>query len=240
MVQNRFKSIHFLKILRNIFILGGIFFLASIALAFTSLPYRGIHWLGTSKSEMKRNPKAIVLMGGSGMPSESNLMRSWYAGKAARTFPDATLVIAMPGEITDSLGTPQKLKKELVLRGAGEQRIIFENKGTNTRAQALNCKKLLKEKESVLLITSPAHARRSILSFRKAGFEKVNALPAFENAAEADFSFRDDKLGGNNKLIPAAGRNISMRYQIWNHLKYEIAIAREGMALLYYKCRGWI
>ena len=46
--------------------------------------------------------------------------------------------------------------------------------------------------------------------------------------------------GGNKTLLPNVGSNTSVRYQFWNHLKYEIMIAREMTALTYYKLRGWI
>ncbi len=234
------KSIYFLRILRKLFVLIGIFFSICVLLALTEQPFWGYHWLGTSKSELKWKPDFIVLLGGGGMPSESNLMRSWYAEKAAKSFPEATVLIAIPGEITDSLSTPQLMKKELVLRGINPEKIVFENEATNTRAQAINCKQIIKMQTPVLLITSPEHMRRAVLCFQKTGFEKVNALPAFENALEADLSFIDDELGGNKMLVPDVGKSINMRYQLWNHLKYEILIAREIMALTYYKLRGWI
>jgi len=234
------KSIYFLRILRNLLTVIGIFFLLCIFLALTEQPYWGYHWLGTSKSELKWNPDFIVVLGGGGMPSQSNLMRGWYAGKAAKSFPKATVVISIPGDISDSLSTPQIMKKELILRGINPKKIIFEQDGTNTRAQALNCKNFIKMQISVLLITSPEHMRRAVLSFRKAGFEKVNGLPAFENVLEADLKFDDDKLGGNKTLMPDVGESINARYQLWNHLKYEILIARELTALTYYRLRGWI
>ncbi len=240
MAKTKFKSIYFLRILRIFFVLSGIFLLAVVILAFTTLPFWGIHWLGTSKAKLKWEPETIVLLGGGGMPSESNLMRSWFAGQAARSFPGASLVIAMPGDIADSLSTPQLMKKELVLRGVNPQKIQFENEGTNTRAQALNCEKMLHTSKSVLLITSPDHTRRAVLCFQKVGFEKVNALPTFENATEADLTFRDDELGGRKTPAPDVGQSIQIRYQVWNHLKYEITFAREMLALAYYKLRGWI
>jgi uncharacterized SAM-binding protein YcdF (DUF218 family) len=240
MTKTKIKSIYFLRILRIFFVLSGIFFLAAVVLAFTTLPFWGIHWLGTSKAELKWEPETIVLLGGGGMPSESNLMRSWFAGKAARSFPEASLIIAMPGDIADSVSTPQLMKKELVLRGVNPQIILFESEGTNTRAQALNCEKILGNSSSVLLITSPDHTRRAILCFEKVGFEKVNALPTFENATEADLTFKDDELGGRKTAAPDVGQSIQIRYQLWNHLKYEITFAREMMALAYYKLRGWI
>ena len=239
-IKHKVKSIYFLRILRNLMVLIGIFFCVCIILALTEQPYWGYYWLGTSKSELKWKPTHIVLLGGGGMPSQSNLMRCWYAEQAAKSFPNATLIIAIPGEVTDSLSTPQLVKKELILRGVNPEIIMFESDATNTRAQALNCLNHVKMQSPVLLITSPEHMRRAVLSFRKAGFEKINALPAFENALEADLSFKDDELGGNKTVVPDVGGSINARYQLWNHLKYEILIAREMFALAYYRLRGWI
>lgn len=240
MLKTKIKSIYFLRLLRNLLVLIGIFFSTCLILALTEQPYWGYYWLGTSKSELKWEPEVIVLLGGGGMPSQSNLMRSWYTEKAAKSFPCAKIIIAMPGEISDSLSTPQLMKKELKQRGINTGQIIFEAKATNTRSQALNCQQHVKMQTPILLVTSPEHMRRSVLCFQKVGFEKVNALPAFENAAEADFSFTDDELGGNTILVPDVGKSINVRYQLWNHLKYEILIAREFVALSYYKLRGWI
>ncbi|HKI88640.1 MAG TPA: YdcF family protein, partial [Draconibacterium sp.] len=238
MAKIKIKNIYFFRILRNFVLLFGLIFLICVVLAFTTLPYWGYHWLGTSKSQLTTKPQTLVLLGGGGMPSESNLMRGWYMEKAAKTFTNTNIIIAMPGDLTDSLSTPQLMKKELELRGIQPNRISFENKGTNTRAQALNCQGMIKMQSPILLVTSPEHMRRAVLCFRKAGFEKVNALPAFENAVEADLSFRDDELGGNTVLLPDVGQNINVRYQVWNHLKYEILFAREMTALVYYKLRG--
>jgi uncharacterized SAM-binding protein YcdF (DUF218 family) len=240
MNRTRTKSIVFLRILRNLAAGFGIFFLACVILALTEQPYWAYHWLGTSKAEMKWKPEVIVVLGGGGMPSQSNLMRGWYAVKAAESFPEAKIIFAMPGDISDSLSTPELMKIELEVRGIQAEKIGFEPDGTNTRAQALNCAKLIDVKTPVLLVTSPEHMRRSVLCFQKAGFEKVNGLPAFENATEADLKFEDDKLGGNKTLVPDVGENINARYQLWNHLKYEILIAREITALAYYRLRGWI
>lgn len=238
--MNKIKSIYFLRLLRNLFVLIGIFFSICVLLALTSQPFWGYHWLGTSKSEFKCTPNSIILLGGGGMPSQSALMRSWYVEQAARSFAKANIIIAMPGDLEDSLSTPQLMKKELQIRGIDANRIRFENKGTNTRAQALNCQGLIKMQSAILLVTSPEHMRRSVLCFQKAGFEKVNALPAFENDVEADLTFDDNKLGGKKMFLPDIGKNTNMRYQLWNHLKYEILIAREMGALTYYKLRGWI
>ena len=84
MINTNIKSIYFLRLLRNLFVLIGIFFSICIVLALTTQPFWGYHWLGTSKSELKWEPQSIVLLGGGGMPSQSALMRSWYVEKAAK------------------------------------------------------------------------------------------------------------------------------------------------------------
>ncbi len=240
MVKTGIKNIYFLRLLRNFFVLIGIFFTACVLLALTSAPFWGYHWLGTSKSELTTKPEYIVLLGGGGMPSQSNLMRSWYVAHARNSFPRAKVIVAMPGDVLDSTSTPNKMKEELVLRGIADSSIILATEGTNTRSQALICSGFVRFQTPILLVSSPEHMRRAVMCFKKAGFENVNALPAFENAAEADFSFEDDELGGNKLLVPDVGKNMNMRYQLWNHLKYEILIAREIFALSYYRLRGWI
>ena len=81
--------------------------------------------------------------------------------------------------------------------------------------------------------------RRSMLCFRKAGFEDIGGCPAFEYAIETDMTAIKDDLGGN-RLIPGINRSISLRYRFWTHLKYEVLIFREYFALAYYKLKGWI
>ena len=236
----KIKIIQILRYLRIFLQAMGLFFLVMVIVAFTTLPYWGIHWLGTSRSVLKWEPVTIILLGGGGMPSESNLMRCWFAVTAWKSFPGADLVIAMPGNTNDSLSTPALIAGELIKKGVDAGRIRYENMGRNTRAQALECSRLLNIESPVLLVSSPEHMRRAVLTFKKAGFKKINALPAFENATEASLRFEDDSLGGNRMMVPDIGNSISVRYQFWNHLKYEIIFARELMALLYYRVRGWI
>ena len=234
------KILKIFGLFRKILVISGLFFLLMVVVAFTELPFWGYYWLGTSKSELKWKPEVIIVLGGGGMPSESNLMRSWFAASAAKDCPGCSVLIVMPGDTSDIMSTPVKMRSELIIRGIKAENIGFEPHGTNTRSQALECLSQLDKQGSVLLITSPEHMRRAVLCFRKVGFEKVNALPAFENAAEADFSFIDKELGGRQTMIPDVGSNTQVRYQVWTHLKYEILLAREFFALGYYWLRGWI
>jgi uncharacterized SAM-binding protein YcdF (DUF218 family) len=229
--------------LRVCFVSLGILFLIILSLSFTTLPYWGYYWLGTSQSKIAGKPDYIVLLGGGGMPSESNLMRAFFVFKAATESPESRIVISIPGNPADSASTARLVASELIRKGIDPGRILYEEMGTNTRSEAINLLQFNNEnltRKSLLLVTSPEHMRRAVLVFKKAGFTRVSALPAFENAIEADLFFDDDKLGGNKLLVPDIGDNTAVRYQFWNHLKYEILIAREMIALGYYKLRGWI
>jgi uncharacterized SAM-binding protein YcdF (DUF218 family) len=240
MKRFHFKIIQILRVIGFLLKLSGGFFCICILIAFTTLPYQGLHWLGTSLSEIRNKPETIVFLGGSGMPSESNLIRIWFTSRAAFAYPGAKIIVASPGNPEDQKSTPCLIREELEFRGIDPARIELETNGTNTRSQALFTTEMTDPHKPILLITSPENMRRSILTFRKAGFSDVNALPAFENASEADFSFRDEDLGGRTLLVPDVGQNKQLRYQVWNHLKYEIMFAREAIALLYYRIKGWI
>ncbi len=232
-----------LAFIRSVLLAFGLLFFVLLVLSFTTLPYWGYYWLGTSKSKITEKPEYIVLLGGGGMPSESNLMRAFFVFKAAHEFPESLIVIATPGDTADLKSTARLVAAELINKGIDPQRILYEQTGTNTRMEALSLQKFDAgqiSQKAVLLVTSPEHMRRSVLVFRKVGFTRISALPAFENALEADLAFKDDELGGNKKFIPNIGGHTSVRYQFWNHLKYEILIAREMTALGYYWLRGWI
>ena len=234
-----FKNIQILKLTGKILTVAGVFFVLALFLAFTTLPFWGLHWLGTSLSKPDRVPAHIILLGGSGMPSESNLIRGWYAACAAEAIPASRIVIVMPGDTSDFEGTPRKMERELAIRGIAGERILFESTGTNTRSQALACAALLGTNLPVMLVTSPENMRRSILCFRKAGFAEVNALPAFDNLRKPIF-FPRRRPRKRPSLVPDVGNNFQIRYQVWTHLKYEVMIVREFMALAYYRLRGWI
>jgi uncharacterized SAM-binding protein YcdF (DUF218 family) len=232
-----------LAFIRSVLLAFGLLFFVLLVLSFTTMPYWGYYWLGTSQSKITENPEYIVLLGGGGMPSESNLMRAFFVFKAAQEFPESHIVIATPGDTADLKSTARLVATELISKGIDPKRILYEQTGTNTRMEALSLQKFDAgqiSQKAVLLVTSPEHMCRSVLVFRKVGFARVNALPAFENALEADLAFKDDELGGNKKFIPNIGSHTSVRYQFWNHLKYEILIAREITALGYYWLRGWI
>ena len=228
---------YFLKTFKIITIILGCTALAMCILAFTSAPYWTRYWLGTTQGKYYFKPDYIVMLGGSGMPSEDNLMRLYHTAAIAKKYPEAFVVILHPKDSTVSW----KMKNELLIKMVDSTKISFDTIGTNTRAQALGLLEIIPSivNSKTVIVTSPEHVLRSILVFRKAGFKNLGASPAMDSDMNTNLSFDGNKLGGR-KYIPDVGENIDVRYNFWSYLKIEIICLREFTALGYYKLKGWI
>ena len=239
----KFKRKTIFKVIRNLLISIGCFFLLLCIIAFTTIPYYARYWLGTHKGCITKSPAIIILLGGSGMPGEDGLIRSYYSAQLGNKYPQSAIIIALPGDTTKSDSSPCLLKYELVLRGIDTNRISFENAGHNTRQQAMKLADRIGKQfhnKPLALVTAPENMYRSILSFQKVGFSDVKGFPTFESSLdENNLYFKDKELKGNT-FVPPIGQNKQFRYQFWNHLKYEILVLREVFALGYYKLRAWI
>ncbi|MCC7231349.1 MAG: YdcF family protein [Bacteroidia bacterium] len=230
----------FKKSVKWLLFVSGTIFLLIIVLAFTTLPFRMYYALGVSEAKITSTPAVIVMMGGSGFPSESNLIRSFYTLKAAQTFQTAGILIALPGNTQDSTSSVRRLKKYFISQGIASSRILLETKGTNTRSQCLNISRMLPANTPLLIISSPEHLLRSVRSFRKAGFNDISGYPAFESANEANLLFQENTLGGRRLPLELGGDHLQVRYQFWNHLRYQVLVYREYCAIAYYKLKGWM
>ena len=235
--------IRFLKVLRISLITLGGFLLFILIFAFTTGPFWMYYWLGTSVSDYHFKPENIIIMGGSGMPSESALMRVYFAAKLANQYPESKVYITQPSgkgeKIIDT--DAYHIQKELEIRGIDSLRIFLELTGKNTREEALNVLKINPHinEEHCVIVTAPEHMRRSILSFRKIGYRYLGGEPTFNFAGPVDLQYSDKSLGGRDVPLPEVGESIQLRYQFWNHLRYQVICYRELVALCWYRIRGW-
>jgi uncharacterized SAM-binding protein YcdF (DUF218 family) len=215
----------------------GFIFLFLILLAFTRIPFDVHYWLGTSNSAYYFKPDYIIMLGGSGMPSESNLMRLYYTSELASEFPETPVIIAHP---TDT-AIIHLMCNELTAHKVDSQRIMIEKYGTNTREQAIKISELVKgiKDKRIVIVTSMENMYRTIRVFRKLGYTNVGGRAAFENSMFVDLSYNHKGIGGK-KYIPDVSENMSLRYTFWNYLKLEITCMREFSAIIYYKLNGWI
>jgi uncharacterized SAM-binding protein YcdF (DUF218 family) len=234
------RKIHL--ILKPFFISLGVLLFFALGLSFTDYPFWAYYWLGTHNSELVTDPEVIVVMGGGGMPSADGLMRCYYGSLIGHQYPEAKIIIAIPGDTSMHEESPElMMARELIIRGIDSTRILFEENGYNTFTQAINIKNILGihtiDTVSVRIVTTPEHMLRSVACFRKAGFTCVGGMPSFEEAIEEEFLTRKVRTRGSEK---ADIRALELRYNMWNYLKYEITVLREYVALGYYKIRGWI
>lgn len=222
-------------------IAAGVAAIGLFALCFTATPWHIYHWLGNDPFKLDRDPDYIVIMGGGGIPSESALMRTYEGATAAKRFPEARIIIALPSDSSTKRDDAYRMRHELVIRGVRARRVAHDLKGRNTREQALGVAEMIGPgTNAVLLITSPEHVKRALLAFRKAGCRNIAGQPAYEVALESDLQYKAESLGGSKIPVPDVGERIMLRYTFWNNVRYLGDSARELCALGYYRLKGWI
>jgi len=237
-----------LRVTRIILMTMGGLALLFIAVQFSPLPWRIYKGLWEVPAPSTESPTHILVMGGSGIPGESGLMRTFYAAEAARQNPDADLFIAMPLGATDSPAS-QAYRDEIEWRGISGKRIHILEGGRNTREQAIRLAELLAKETNgtcVLIVTSPEHTRRTAAAIRKTCEVPLRAFPAFPISLEDPLPWAAAELDAPEPapvartLIPDIGSSMSLRYSLWANLRYTHEALREYTALFYYRLRGWI
>jgi len=208
--------------------IAGLLTIALLLLAFTRLPGRAYAWFAEDEYKLTKEPDAIVVLGGGGIPSKSGLMRSYLAAEAGQRHQQANVVLSLPADEHAAPGEShvEKMKAELVLRGIASERIKLETDSFNTHQQAVALYQHFTRDgnhPNVLLVTSDYHLKRSLLTFRRAGFERIAGLPAIATEVEADF-----------------GPLVRIRYTFWGNLQAYVVMARELTAMGVYKVKGWI
>jgi uncharacterized SAM-binding protein YcdF (DUF218 family) len=225
------------SLIRVTLLFSGAIALVMAILAFTRVPFDMHRWLGETGSHYRFAPDQIVMLGGSGMPSESNLIRLYYTAHLAQLHPGSSIIIAHPHDAS----VAGSMSDYLIAFGIDSTRISLMMEGTNTREQALRLSQLSDtvKTEKTVVVTSPENMYRTIRVFRRAGFEKVGGTAAFENAMFVDLTYQHQSIGGK-VYTPDVSGNLDLRYNFWNYLKLEITCLREWVAIFYYWVNGWI
>lgn len=226
---------------RRLLMTGGVVFGLLWLACFTPYPYRLYMWLAMPNAVLDVEPEWIMVLGGGGIPSESGLMRTFYAAQVAHEFPDATIVIALPGDPNRD-GSLWRMRNELEIRGVSRDRVRFEPKGANTRSQAVEWARQAGPdvlKQPLLIVTSPEHMRRSVRSFQRAGFVQVGSSAALDTSIEGDLGLTETKLD-SPLVVRQIEDSLFVRYEFWHAVNYLTRSSRELIALSYYRLKGWI
>lgn len=218
--------------------LGGVVLACVLVLPLTPVPWDWLRSMAQPAQNDPEEPAFLVMMGGGGIPSESGLTRSYKTAEAARAFPFANVIIAMPMEPDEQL--PGLIERELIMRGVDAARLQREPRGRNTREQALEVFNMVGDASGAIgLITSPEHMTRVWRSFAKAGFTRLSAYPSWSEDIKADMNYDERELGAPS-LGGVVGANSVIKYKYWDNLLILVKCTRESVALLYYKVMGWI
>ena len=236
------------------------------ALQFTQVPWKAYSFLAGDGAVHGREtgwePTHILVMGGSGVPGESGLIRLWYAADAAAKHPGVPVWMALACA-EGNRGDPAAVAYagELRLRGVADGRCEPRACGVNTREQAVALVRALdaggaaaaggQDAPRVLLVTSPEHVRRACLAVRRAARDAGRAIEvrglAAENLSLDDHVAASDASGamagtdgGAAQEGGSVGAPAAFRYDFWNNAEYTLRSAREAVALLYSRARGWI
>ncbi|NCC49962.1 MAG: YdcF family protein [Spartobacteria bacterium] len=231
------------KILHGLLVALGLLAVLVFLLSFSRYPWKMYVWISRDTHVIRTPPEYIVVLGGGGIPSESGLIRSWYAAEDALRYAQAKVIVALPDDPDMDASHLDKMVNELILRGVAGARVLTEPQGRNTREQALYIRDMLGPARTrpVLLVTSGPHMKRSLLTFRKLGFTDIGGCIAEDESVEADLTYDPNDLGGRRNVpSTGVGGNTFIRYRWWNNLQYILWTAREGMAIAYYWLRGWI
>jgi uncharacterized SAM-binding protein YcdF (DUF218 family) len=226
------------KMAKGIIGLLGWISLIALVLSFTDIPFYIYYGMATRGADLSRKPDYIVMLGGVGMPSPEDLIRTYTTAGAWHQESKSKVIIAFPSQPELEQWSPEILMAEdLILRGVDSASILFERRGFSTRSQALNIAEMIGvdniNSVGVRVVTSPEHMYRAIRVFRKIGFEYVGGTPAFESVIDEDKLIRGKRKNSEKRFL-------KIRYNMWSYLKYEITILREFCAIGYYKLRGWI
>ncbi len=229
-----------LSILKWLFISLGIILLIINILALTPAPFYMHRSLGEDPiweedSTTQFSPDYIVMFGGAGMPSESNLIRLYYTAEIAGKLHKPIILVHPEDSVCQA-----EMSIYLVNYGISSDSIMYMTGGSNTRSQAIclvDSFPQLKEASS-LIITAPEHLSRTLKCLKKCGMENIRGIGAFESTVDFSLELSKEKLKGNRYVPDVESTNL--RYTYWNYLKLEIICFREYFATMYYWMKDWI
>ncbi|MFD1551152.1 YdcF family protein [Putridiphycobacter roseus] len=146
-------------------------------------------------------------------------LQLYYAKKV-----DKILISGNNGHLIDrGLCEAVQFKEDLIKMGVPAQDILVEANSKNTHENATETRKLIKENQSIILVTSALHMKRSIGCFKKAGFNNFA-------------TFSTDHYTGKNRgyyldqyFIPSASAIVE-----WN------ALIKEWIGTLMYWMMGYV
>lgn len=229
-----------LSIIKWTLLCCGAMFLIMGILAFTPVPFYmhrnlGENVVSEKDSVSKFFPDYIVMFGGAGMPSKSNLLRLFYTAEYAKRYKKPVILVHPKDSVCQV-----EMTRFLVNYGISKKRIYYMTGGGNTRSQVISLADTFPhlKNSSLLIVTSPEHLSRTLKCMEKCKFKHIRGAASFEETVDFDTRLTREKLQGNT-FVPTVN-NLNLRYTYWNYLELEIICLREYFAIAYYWIKDWI
>lgn len=182
----------------------------------------------------ERPADAIIVLGGgaSAYRAEAGRLDVLSQASALRALEGARLYELLGPEwviVSGGLGRDpeipesEPLREALIDLGVPPDRILMESVSSDTHEQAVHLATIVGERGlgDLVLVTSPSHMRRALLSFEEAGLTAVPSPAAAESM--------DPSRPGLPFWLPSI-----------EGLSDSLTASREYLALAYYWVRGWI
>ncbi len=146
-----------------------------------------LEWRYPPTERQPGNAEAIVVLGGGVLPADAtrvraemnadSLLRCLHGAEVYRQGPSCPVIVA--GGTTDigpaTAPISHLMRDFLRTQGLHESDLIVEDRSRNTHENAVECRKLLEQRQikKVILVTDASHMLRAVRSFRRQGIEAV-------------------------------------------------------------------
>jgi tetratricopeptide (TPR) repeat protein len=176
---------------------------------------------------LPQNNHAIVILGyalaDDGTMREPLIERLNAGLAAANKYPNSKIIVT--GGVPKQGNTESKLMKEwLISKGIAEERILTEDKSTDTVENALFTTAILEKEglKDVTLVTSASHMRRALTIFTEAShfYDKMNAKNsnrAFTNVVYLDYSSIEEAHNITKDETMVIYRDLMRASGIWQY-----------------------
>jgi tetratricopeptide (TPR) repeat protein len=178
-------------------------------------------------ANLPQNNHAIVILGyalaDDGTMREPLIERLKAGLAAANKYPNSKIIVT--GGVPKQGNTESKLMKEwLISKGVAAERILTEDKSTDTVENALFTTAILEKEglKDVTLVTSASHMRRALTIFKEASsfYDKMNAKDsnrAFTNVVYLDYPSIEEAQKVTKDEIMVIYRDLLRATGIWQY-----------------------
>lgn len=128
-------------------------------------------------SEYKKFSEYILILGAKiideNTPCKTLEKRLLCAVKYLKHFQESKVIVSGGKGIDEPASEAYTMKKFLIRNGIKEERILIEDMATNTFENMKNTKRILKNVDKIIIVTSKYHLFRAKILARRVGFKKV-------------------------------------------------------------------